>query len=226
MAKLISIVDDEPDILKLVSLNLEKAGFKTKKFKDAETFLESLKKDRPSLIILDLMLPGADGMDICRELKRDERFSSIPVIILTAKGDETDRVLGLETGADDYVIKPFSPKELTSRVKAVLRREIRKKESGKLEVGKILEIDPEKYQVCVEGERIDLTTTEFRILHLLVSQEERVFTRDQILDNLWGEDKAILDRAVDVHIAHLRKKLKKAGQFIKNVRGIGYKLEV
>jgi DNA-binding response OmpR family regulator len=175
---------------------------------------------------LDLMLPGADGMDICRELKRDERFSSIPVIILTAKGDETDRVLGLETGADDYVIKPFSPKELTSRVKAVLRREIRKKESGKLEVGKILEIDPEKYQVCVEGERIDLTTTEFRILHLLVSQEERVFTRDQILDNLWGEDKAILDRAVDVHIAHLRKKLKKAGQFIKNVRGIGYKLEV
>jgi two-component system phosphate regulon response regulator PhoB/two-component system alkaline phosphatase synthesis response regulator PhoP len=172
------------------------------------------------------MLPDADGIDICKQLKKDERFSSIPIIMLTAKGEETDKILGLELGADDYITKPFSPKELASRVKAVLRRQFNRKESGKIEIGDILEIEPQKYEVYLEGKKVDLTTTEFRILHLLASNEGRVFKRDQLLDYLWGEEKAILDRTIDVHIAHLREKLKKASKFIKNIRGIGYKLQV
>ncbi len=225
MSQLVAIVEDEPDIIELVSLHLKRGGFTTEAFEDAEKFLHFLNSRLPDLIILDLMLPDADGLEICKYLKKKDDYSSIPVIMLTAKGDETDKVLGLELGADDYVTKPFSPRELVARVKAVLRRRGQKEESKVLEIGNLLVIDAEKYEVRVEGNKAEVTSTEFRILQLLSSREGWVFTRDQILDHLWGDEKAVLDRTVDVHIKNLREKLGKAKQFIKNVRGIGYKLE-
>jgi len=225
MNKLIAIVDDEPDILELVSLHLKKSGFTVKEFLDAESFTTFLDTKTPDLIILDLMLPDTDGLEICKYLKRKDTFSSIPIIMLTAKGEETDKIIGLELGADDYVTKPFSPKELVARVKAVLRRNIPKEETKKIEIGGILTIDQDKYRVTVKDKQIELTSTEFRILQLLASKKGFVFTRDNILDYLWGEEKAVIDRTVDVHIRHLREKLGKAAHFIKNVRGIGYKLE-
>jgi len=221
----IAIVDDEPDILELVDLHLKKAGFRTDGFLNAENFLKFIKIEHPDLIILDLMLPDADGLEICKELKKQAEYSSIPIIMLTAKGDETDKILGLELGADDYVTKPFSPKELVARVKAVLRRQQKREELPRIEIGGLLEILPEKHEVYVEGSKVELTSTEFRILQLLSSKKGWVFTRDQILDYLWGQEKAVVDRTVDVHIKHLREKLGKASPLIKNIRGVGYKLE-
>lgn len=226
MNKLIFVIDDEPDIVELVTIHLKKAMFKVKGFSDAESFYRFLDEKIPDLIILDLMLPDADGLEICKYLKKEDKFSSIPIIMLTAKGDETDKILGLEFGADDYVTKPFSPRELVARVKAVLRRRQKAEESGKLEIGGILTIDPASYEVVVEGRKIELTTTEFRILKLLLSKKSKVFSRYDILDHLWGDEKIVLDRTIDVHIRNLRDKLGKAGQFIKNIRGIGYKLEL
>lgn len=171
------------------------------------------------------MLPDADGLDICKYLKKEDKFSSIPIIMLTAKGDETDRILGLELGADDYVIKPFSPRELVARVKAVLRRDQQKQKSEKIKIGNTLIIDLEKYEAFVNSKKIDLTVTEFRILQCLSARKGKVFTRDRILDYLWGDEKVVIDRTVDVHIKHLREKLGKTGKLIKNVRGVGYKIE-
>jgi two-component system phosphate regulon response regulator PhoB/two-component system alkaline phosphatase synthesis response regulator PhoP len=224
MGKMIAVVDDEPDILELVSIHLKKANFTVETFQDAESFLRFLNKTRPDLLILDLMLPDSDGMDICRYMKKKEQYSAIPIIMLTAKSDETDKVLGLEMGADDYVTKPFSSRELVARVKAVLRRRERTGEET-IEIGGILEILPKKYEVVVEGKKIDLTTTEFRILKILSNRIGWVFSREQLLDELWGHDKIVIDRTIDVHIKHLRAKLGKAAKFIKNVRGLGYKLE-
>ncbi len=225
MKERIAIVDDEPDILELVDLHLKKAGFRTDGFLNAENFLKFIKIEHPDLIILDLMLPDADGLEICKELKKQAEYSSIPIIMLTAKGDETDKILGLELGADDYVTKPFSPKELVARVKAVLRRQQKREELPRIEIEGLLEILPEKHEVYVEGSKVELTSTEFRILQLLSQKRGWVFTRDQILDYLWGQEKAVVDRTVDVHIKHLREKLGKASRFIKNIRGVGYKLE-
>lgn len=225
MANTIAIVDDEPDILELVSVNLKKSGFHVKEFLDVGGFYKSLQAEAPDLIILDLMLPDVDGFEVCKYLKNHEKYSLIPIIMLTAKSEETEKVLGLELGADDYVTKPFSPRELVARVKAVLRRQGMKIESKKIEVRDILKIDLEKYEVEVKGEKIDLTPTEFRILNLLVTRAGRIYSRDQILDHLWGKEKFVIDRTVDVHIRHLREKLGNASQFIKNVRGIGYKFE-
>ena len=224
MNELIAVIDDEPDILELVSLHLTKANFKVKGFLNAESFFKFLSSKIPDLIILDLMLPDADGIEICKYLKSNQNFSSIPIIMLTARADEADKVLGLELGADDYVTKPFSPRELVARVKAVLRRKTQN--SGKkIKIGEILLIDLNKFEVFVENKKIDLTPTEFRILKILASKKGWVFTRDQILNNLWGQEKAVLDRTIDVHIKNLREKLGKAKKFIKNVRGIGYKIE-
>ncbi|MFQ6108433.1 MAG: response regulator [Candidatus Aminicenantales bacterium] len=225
MKKRIAIVDDEPDIVELIALHLRRAGFEVEGYQEAEPFLKSLSFRSPDLLILDLMLPDADGLDVCRYMKRKEELASIPVIMLTAKGTETDKVLGLELGADDYVTKPFSPQELVARVKAVLRRPIPRKEEEKLEIGDILVIYPSKHEVYVEGKRVNLTLSEFKILHLLSSRKGRVFPRDQILDHLWGQEKAVIDRTVDIHIHHLREKLGKAAAMVKNVRGVGYKLE-
>jgi two-component system phosphate regulon response regulator PhoB/two-component system alkaline phosphatase synthesis response regulator PhoP len=226
MSKLIAIIDDEPDIIELVSINLKKAGFDTRGFSNLESFLSFLKKQTPDLVILDLMLPDADGLEICKYLKKKDELSSIPVIMLTAKAEETDKILGLELGADDYVTKPFSPKELVARVKVALRRQLQKEDTRKIEVGEIVFIDLEKFEVKVKGEKVDLTSTEFKILQLLASKQGWVFSRDKILDYLWGREKAVLDRTVDVHVKNLREKLGTAGPFIKNMRGIGYKLEV
>lgn len=225
MNKLIAIIDDEPDIVEVVSIHLKKAGFKVNEFLEAESFFKFLDAQTPDLIILDLMLPDADGLEICKYLKKKDNLASIPIIMLTAKGEETDKVLGLELGADDYVTKPFSLKELVARVKAVLRRKEQKEETKRIEIGDILVIDLPKYEVTVEGKKVGLTTTEFMILKILSERKGWVFTRDQILDHLWGNEKIVLDRTIDVHIKNLREKLGIAGKFIKNIRGVGYKLE-
>jgi two-component system phosphate regulon response regulator PhoB/two-component system alkaline phosphatase synthesis response regulator PhoP len=225
MEKLIAIVDDEDDIRELVSINLKKAGFKIKEFSSGNSFIKSLSKSKPDLAVLDIMMPGIDGIEVCKIMKKDDKYSDIPIIMLTAKTDETDRVLGLEIGADDYVSKPFSPRELTARVKAVLRRKERKEKSKGIERGGMLKIDPEKFEVFVKGEKVELTSTEFKILTILMEKPGRVFSREQLLDMLWGDEKIVVDRTIDVHIKHLREKLGAGGKLIKNIRGVGYKLE-
>jgi DNA-binding response OmpR family regulator len=224
MAELVAVVDDEPDIVELVSVNLARAGYEVLGFGGAEDFFESLEKRQPDIILLDLMLPDMDGLEICRILKRDDRWSSIPVIMLTARSGEIDKVLGLELGADDYVTKPFSPRELLARVKAVLRRRPGGPAGRRLDLG-VLAIDTARYEVRVGGKRVELTPTEFRLLSFLASSRGYVFTRDEILDHLWGREKAVIDRTVDVHVRNLREKLGTAGRLIKNVRGVGYKIE-
>lgn len=225
MKKIIAIIDDEPDIVELVSLHLQKAGFEARGFSNLENFLGFIEKTQPDLILLDLMLPDADGLEVCKYLRKTKEFAEVPIIMLTARGEETDRVLGLEIGADDYITKPFSPRELVARVKAVLRRQVREEESEKIIVRDLLVIYPEKHETYAGGDKVDLTSTEFRILTLLARGRGRVFTRDQILDHLWGQEKAVVDRTVDVHIRHLREKLGKASCLIKSIRGVGYKLE-
>ncbi len=224
MPPMIAALDDEADILELLRVNLQKAGFRFEGFQDPEALYRFLQKDRPDLILLDLMLPDIDGLDVCRYLRKTEDLASIPVIMLTARADESDKVLGLGLGADDYVTKPFSVKELVARIQAVLRRNEAREAPRKIVLGP-LALDLEKHEVTVDGRAIDLTATEFRILQLLASRRGRVFTRDQILDNLWGHEKAVVDRTVDVHIRNLREKLGPAAGLIKNVRGVGYKVE-
>ncbi len=225
MVKTIAVLDDEADIVELISVHLRKAGFKVKEFLEVKGFFDYIDKESPDLVILDLMLPDADGFEICRYLRTKEKFAALPIIMLTARGDETDKVLGLELGADDYVTKPFSPRELVARVKVALRRHDGAAALKRTEIGGVLEIDFEKYEVFVSGERVELTSTEFRILRLLSLQKGRVYSREQLLDHLWGTEKAVLDRTIDVHIKNLRDKLGPAGSFIKNIRGVGYKLE-
>jgi DNA-binding response OmpR family regulator len=225
MSSLVIVLDDEEDIVQLVSLHLKKAGFLVEGFIDAESFYNFIDSRIPDLIILDLMLPDTDGFEICKYLKKQDKYSSIPIIMLTAKGDEMDKVLGLELGADDYVTKPFSPRELVARVKAVLRRGEQKSDVQKISIGGILKLDTEKYEVTINDEKIELTSTEFKILQLLCSKIGWVFTRNQILDHLWSDEKFVLDRTVDVHVRNLREKLGEASKFIKSVRGIGYKME-
>ncbi len=224
--QMVAIVDDEPDLLELVSVHLEKAGYIVKTFKDANSFFKFLKFDIPDLVLLDLMLPDADGFEVCKYLKREDKYSSIYVIMLTAKTEETDKIIGLELGADDYITKPFSPRELMARVKAVLRRETKLQKSQILRLGENLEIDLHKYEVKVEGEKIELTSSEFKILKLMSERRGWVFSRDQILDYLGAHDKGVLDRTVDVHIKNLREKMGIAGKLIKNIRGVGYKIEL
>jgi len=224
MAHVIAALDDETDILELLRVNLRKAGFRFEGFQEAEGLYRFLQREKPDLIILDLMLPDIDGLDVCRYLRKNEEFAQIPVIMLTARGDESDKVLGLGLGADDYVTKPFSVKELIARIHAVLRRHELKDTAREITLGPLL-IDLDKHEVACGGEKIELTATEFKILQLLASRRGRVFTRDQILDHLWGHEKAVVDRTVDVHIRNLREKLGSAGSLIKNIRGVGYKVE-
>jgi len=225
--KKVWIVEDESDIADLVAHNLRKERSDVGVFYDGESFLQALEREVPNLVILDLMLPGIDGLDICRIMRSDERTRSIPIIILTAKGTELDVVLGLELGADDYVVKPFSVRELAARVKAVLRRAERPVETRRAMSLAFdgLSVDLESFEVRVDNTPVELTYAEFKTLGLLISRPGRVFTRRQIIEGIWDDYRVVISKTVDVHVAHLRKKLGKYGHFIKTVRGVGYKFE-
>lgn len=225
MHELIAIIDDEEDIAEVIAVNLKKAGYTPRTFADGKAFFRFLKTHAPALVILDLMLPDMDGLDICRQLKRDPAHTAVPVIMLSAKGEETDKLIGLELGADDYMTKPFSPKELVARVKVVLRRHSTAHGQPAGELGGGIRIDPERFSVTIDGKPVTLTTTEMKILQLLQSKRGYVFSREKILDHVWGDEKIVIDRTVDVHIKNLREKLGATGKLIINIRGIGYKLE-
>jgi len=221
--ELIVLVEDEVALHDLLRLHLEKAGYRFEAFAETGPFLKWLKKTKPNLIILDWMLPDADGLEICRFLKNQDDTKTIPVIMLTAKSEEVDRVLGLEMGADDYISKPFSVRELVARVKAVLRRG--KASAVSILKGGSITLDLERHEVWVEEKRVELTAVEFNLLKILLSKKGWVFTRDKLLDLLWSGEKIVTDRTVDVHISNLRSKLGKAGELIRNIRGVGYKFE-
>ena len=220
------IIEDENDIVELVRYNFRKEGFDIESFANGKDGLEYIRHNSVELVLLDVMLPDVDGMEICRRVRADERLKGLPIIFLTAKGEEIDRVVGLELGADDYVVKPFSPRELVARTKAVLRR--REAVLGKTEVIELpeLHLDSRTREVKVRGRPIQLSALEFKLLHFLASQPRRVFTREQLLDNVWGTDRFVTPRTVDVHIRRLREKIEKRGgspQYVQTVRGSGYR---
>ncbi len=225
MRETIAVVDDEEDIVELISYNLKREGFDVRGFYDGESFISSLKSFYPDLVILDLLLPGMDGFEVCRYIRRDERLSRIPIIILSVKDSEIDKVVGLELGADDYLTKPFSTRELIARVKAVLRRYgvAGGNKASLIKRGSLL-VDLETMEVTLSGRRVELTPIEFKLLVVFLQNPGRVFTREDLLERLWG-GKFVVDRTVDVHINNLRRKLGEAGKAIKSLRGVGYKLE-
>jgi len=222
--KRILVVEDEEDIRELLRYNLVKEGYAVSGAASGEEALRLARAERPDLVLLDLMLPGVDGLEVCRALKRDKSTERIPVIMVTAKGEETDVVAGLELGADDYIVKPFSPKVVIARLRAVLRRRERSAiaPDAVLRVGE-LTIDPGRHEVKVASRRIALTATEFRLLRFLAGRPGWVFTRDQIVTAVRGDDYIVTDRAVDVQVVGLRRKLGDAGERIETVRGVGYR---
>ena len=225
-SKTILVVDDEEDILELLDYNLTKEGYRVLRAASGEKALELAKTERPDLIVLDLMLPGLDGLEVCKHLRADRSTADIPIVMLTAKGEEADIVLGLELGADDYVTKPFSPRVLTARVRAVLRRRSRAAVDGDaaIKIGGI-EIDTGRREVLVGGKPARLTFTEYEILSFLARRPGWVFTRYQIVEAVRGEEYAVTDRSVDVQIVGLRKKLGTHGSHIETVRGVGYRFK-
>ncbi len=225
MSYYIYIVDDEPDILELVDLNLTKAGFLTETFERAEPMLRALAQKAPDLLILDLMLPDADGLELCKQIRSQDKYKKLPIVMLTARVELDDRIKGLDYGADDYITKPFAPNELIARINAVLRRAQWETYNKVLQIEAGLKIDFNKYEVFVNDKKADLTTTEFKILQLLTKRPGWVYNRQQILDFLWGNDKIVIDRTIDVHIKNLRDKLGSYGNYIRNIRGVGYKFE-
>ena len=226
--KRVLIIEDDRDIVELVRYNLANEGFQVNAAFDGSSGLSSLKKTPPDLLLLDLMLPKMSGLDICREIRKDESLNRLPVLMLTARGDEADRVVGLEMGADDYVTKPFSPRELIARVKALLRRAEPPVDSPRvIEIGR-LAIDPASYRVSHSGKPVPLSTLEFRLLYYLASRPNRVFTRDQLLDAVWGTDRFVTPRSVDVYVRRLREKIESDPEnplHLKTVRGAGYLFE-
>jgi two-component system, OmpR family, alkaline phosphatase synthesis response regulator PhoP len=222
----ILVVDDEEDILELIRYNLVKEGYRLACVTSGEEALREAKEGSPDLILLDLMLPGLDGLDVCRRLKSDPVTSVIPIIMLTAKGEEADIVTGLELGAEDYVTKPFSPRVLLARLKACLRRK-RQEEADETEVLRVgdFTINPSRHEVLVKDRPAVLTATEFRILYFLARRSGWVFSRDQIIKAVKGDDYPVTERSVDVQIAGLRKKLGSSGNSVETVRGVGYRLK-
>lgn len=223
--KSILIVDDEPDIVALVSYNLKKEGFSVTAVSEGGEALATLKKNAFDLVILDLMLPDIDGMDICRILRAAPKTINIPVIMLTAKGDEHDRVRGLDIGADDYITKPFSPRELVARVKAVLRRKSELQHGGQIVTIGDLSINKDTYTVTKNNRALDLSATEYRLLLYLVERKGRVFSRDQLLEAVWKEETYVEPRTVDVHIRRLRTQIEDEPSvpvYVKTRRGVGY----
>jgi two-component system phosphate regulon response regulator PhoB len=219
----ILVIDDERDLIELVRYNLEKGGFDVIGATKAEAGLEIARLNSPDAVILDIMMPGQDGLEVCRQLRADARTARIPVIMLTAKAGEADRVVGLEIGADDYLAKPFSPRELVARVRAILRRSAAVTGASDVIRSGDLVIDVPRHEVAWKGKPVVLTATEFRILHFLAARAGRVCSRTDIIDDALGTDVAVIDRTVDVHITAIRRKLGKGGELIETVRGFGYK---
>ena len=220
----ILVVDDEPDAIELIRFNLKASGYEVLTAEDGEEALAKARKFSPDMILLDVMLPEIDGLEVCKVLRRDPATASLPIIMLTAKASEIDRVLGLEFGADDYVTKPFSPRELMLRVRNLLKR----KESSKEEVERFqvrdIELDVSKYEVKIMGQPIDLTPTEFKLLQILMERKGRVQSRDRLLQDVWGYDQLIDTRTVDTHVRRLREKMGEAADYVTTVRGVGYRL--
>lgn len=227
----ILIVEDEPDILEMVRYNLAQAGFDVVVAEDGETALAHVRETIPNLVILDLMLPGLDGLDVCKSLKQDAKTRDVPILMLTARKEEVDRIVGLELGADDYVVKPFSPRELVLRIRAILRRgKAPGPPSGDaaeplLQAGP-LAIDKGAHQVLLHGKPLELTGTEFKLLLTLIERRGRVQTRDDLLDTVWGYEYSGYGRTVDTHVRRLREKLEDASEWIETVRGVGYRFRV
>jgi len=225
MAKKVLIVDDEKDIVELIAYNLKKEGFAADSAPDGETALAKIKKGNYGLVILDLMLPGLQGIELCRILRNDPATSSLPVIMLTAKGEEVDKVVGLEMGADDYITKPFSPRELVARINAVLRRAEERPASARIIKEGVLVIDKDAYAVTRKGIPLKLSATEFRLLLYLVERKGRVFNREQLLNAVWSDEAFVEPRTVDVHIRRLRAQIEENPSnpsYIKTLRGAGY----
>jgi phosphate regulon transcriptional regulator PhoB len=219
------IVEDDKDIVELVRYNLEKEGYQTAVAADGLTALSTLRRAPPDLVLLDLMLPKLPGLEVCREIRRDQTLNRLPILMLTARGEEADRVVGLEMGADDYVTKPFSPRELVARIKALLRRTEPTGDAEKAVECRGLHIDPASYRVTRAGKPVALSTLEFRLLYFLARRPDRVFTRDQLLDAVWGTDRFVTPRSVDVYIRRLREKVEQdpeKPEYLKTVRGAGY----
>jgi two-component system, OmpR family, phosphate regulon response regulator PhoB len=225
MAASILVVEDEPAILELVAFTCTSSGHRVRRAESAVKARSEIHAELPDLVILDWMLPDRSGVELLRELRADERTRSLPVIMLTAKGTESDRVTGLDAGADDYVVKPFSPRELISRVRAVIRRRAPDKGADLLVYGP-LSIDPVKHEVSLAGKPVKVGPTEFNLLKFLVSQPERVFSRSQLLDGVWGDHVFLEERTIDVHMLRLRKALSVVGaqDWVQTVRGVGYRL--
>ena len=223
----ILIVEDEPAIREMLGYTLMKEGYICEEVADAETARTVLQKERPDLILLDWMLPGVSGLDFARRLKNDTDTRDIPIIMLTAKGEETDKVRGLDTGVDDYVTKPFSTRELTARLRAVLRRYTGDEECGTIEIGG-LSMDPTTYRVTAGDQDIEISPTEFKLLHFFITHPERVYSRAQLLDHVWGQNVYVEERTVDVHIRRMRKTLEPYGfdRFIQTVRSVGYRFSI
>lgn len=224
MAATILVVEDEPAIQELVACNLELAGHRTLRAESAEQAMQMVREELPDLIVLDWMLPGINGMEFARHLRGDTRTQGVPLIMLTARADEQDKLAGLETGADDYITKPFSPRELNARVKAVLRRRSPQATDDVVEAAG-LQLDPNSHRVLGNGQPLQLGPTEFRLLHFFMTHAERVYTRVQLLDHVWGDHVFVEERTVDVHIRRLRKALEPSGhdRLIQTVRSSGYR---
>ncbi len=223
--KNIIVIEDERDILEVLTYNLEREGLSVTSCLDGTEGLKIIQQQLPDLVLLDLMLPGMSGLDICEHLNSNSRTRNIPIIMVTAKGEEADVVLGLGIGADDYIAKPFSPRELIARVKAMLRRTASIENAGKNEhitVGGLV-IDAARHKVTIHEMEVNLTATEFRILHYLASHPGRVYTREQLLDQVLGNDAVVIDRNIDVHIRGIRKKIGDDQDFISTIRGVGYR---
>ncbi|MEW5904668.1 MAG: phosphate regulon transcriptional regulator PhoB [Pseudomonadota bacterium] len=223
----ILLVEDEPAIQELLAFNIEQCGFRAIKAHDEGTAMAHIHRALPDLILLDWMLPGASGVEIARRLRTDQRTRDIPIIMLTARTEERDKVLGLEAGADDYITKPFSPRELMARIRAVLRRRAPQMSDETVRV-EGLELSPITHRVAIRGEHIELGPTEFRLLHFFMTHMERVYSRSQLLDQVWGDHVFVEERTVDVHIRRLRQALEPSGmdKLVQTVRGSGYRFSV